>query len=99
MSIEKEKQTVREMIELYCRLKHKSRDNRCDVCAELLTYAEARLDRCPFGDAKSVCRHCEIHCYNPEMRGKVAAVMRFAGPRMLIQHPVSVLRHLRPNKK
>ncbi len=93
MSIEIEKQTLEQMIGLYCETKHKS-ITLCDDCSALLDYAQTRLDYCPFGDNKPVCRKCEVHCYKPEMREKTTEVMRFAGPRMLTKHPESAIRHL-----
>jgi hypothetical protein len=35
-----------------------------------------------------------VHCYKPDMREKVRAVMRYAGPRMLRRHPVLSVLHL-----
>ncbi len=35
-----------------------------------------------------------MHCYRPEMRQRVRDVMIFAGPRMLLRHPVLALLHL-----
>jgi len=93
MSIETEKKTIEQMIQLFCKEKHGS-DFFCPDCTELLNYALARLDRCPFGDEKPICRKCEVHCYKPDMRQRIAAVMRFAGPRMLKKNPLSALRHL-----
>jgi hypothetical protein len=34
------------------------------------------------------------HCYRPEMRQRVREVMRFAGPKMLLRHPLLAVRHL-----
>ena len=91
--IEKEKQTVEQMIRLYCR-KKEGNGTLCPQCRELLEYAQTRLSRCPFGDGKSTCRICTVHCYKPEMRRQMRAVMRYAGPRMLLSHPIPVLRHI-----
>lgn len=66
----------------------------CPDCAELRAYAEQRLLRCPFGEEKPTCNNCQVHCYRPEMRQRVRAVMIFAGPRMLLRHPVLALLHL-----
>ena len=66
----------------------------CPACAELRAYAEQRLLRCPFGDDKPTCNNCQVHCYRPEMRERVREVMIFAGPRMLLRHPVLALLHL-----
>ena len=94
MSIESEKKTLEQMIQLFCESKHRSKDSLCSECSELRDYAQTRLDHCPFGDNKPVCRKCEVHCYKPEMRERVSNVMRFAGPRMLTKHPASAVRHL-----
>lgn len=93
MKIEYEIKVVRKMINLYCRQKEGDRET-CHGCEELAEYAENRLQHCPFGDAKGSCRHCKIHCYRPDMRDRIRKVMRFAGPRMLIYHPVMAIRHL-----
>ena len=66
----------------------------CPACEELRAYAEQRLLRCPFGDEKPTCNNCQVHCYRPEMRERVREVMIFAGPRMLLRHPVLALLHL-----
>ena len=50
--IAREKETVELMIRLYCRKKEKN-TVLCPDCEELLRYAHARLDRCPFGEKKS----------------------------------------------
>lgn len=91
--IEKEKQTVERMIKLYCRHKEGNRV-LCNSCKELKEYAFARLDKCPFGDAKGSCKRCKIHCYKPDMRERVQEVMRYAGPRMLFLYPIDAIRHL-----
>jgi len=91
--IERELKTVGIMIDLYCRYHHGG-DNRCASCQELFEYATQRVLRCPFGKGKPVCAKCLIHCYKPEMRGKIKSVMRFSGPKMIISHPILALRHL-----
>lgn len=91
--IRREKKTVELMIRLYCRKKEKNK-SLCPACAGLLQYACSRLDHCPWGERKTTCKHCVIHCYAPEMRERMREVMRFAGPRMLFYHPFAALRHL-----
>lgn len=91
--IEREKQTVERMIRLYCRRKEGHPD-LCADCRDLLFYAQQRLDRCPFGEQKTTCSRCPVHCYKPECRERIRAVMRYAGPRMLLYHPWAALRHL-----
>jgi hypothetical protein len=83
------------MIALTCRDLHGGgRRNLCAACLELRGYAHQRLVRCPFGADKPTCANCRIHCYKPEMRERVRQVMRHAGPRMLVRHPVLALMHL-----
>ncbi len=91
--IEREKHVVRLMIDLYCR-KKEGHATRCPACQTLLSYAYARLERCPFGEAKTSCQRCPIHCYKADMRERMRQVMRFSGPRMLLYHPWIALRHL-----
>lgn len=92
--IGREKRTIRAMIGIYCRAHHEMRGELCASCEELLNYAICRLDRCPFGADKTTCARCPIHCYKPAMRERVRTVMRYAGPRMMIRHPILALRHL-----
>ena len=88
-----ELRTIREMVVLYCRTHHPG-GTFCFECSDLLDYATHRLDRCFFGEEKPTCVTCPIHCYHPMMRERVKQVMRFAGPRMLLHHPVLAIRHL-----
>ena len=92
--IGREKRTVRAMLRIYCRAHHGSGEEPCGECSELLDYALERLDRCPFGEGKTACVDCEIHCYKPAMRDRVREVMRFAGPRMIFRHPILAVLHL-----
>ena len=88
-----EKKIVGLMIRLYCRRKEKNAV-LCPDCEELLRYAHARLDHCPFGERKSSCKKCTVHCYTPAMRERMRLVMRFSGPRMLLYAPWAAIRHL-----
>lgn len=97
---EREKQTVSEMIALYCRKNHKTkRGALCDECRQLTEYAVMRSDRCPFMENKTFCSNCKVHCYAPEMREKIRKVMRYSGPRMIFHHPVMAIRHVIESKK
>ena len=95
---EREKRTVALMIRLYCRKKHGSKE-LCPECEELTEYAMMRSDKCPFMETKTFCSNCRVHCYKPEMREKIRAVMRFSGPRMIFSHPVMAVRHVMESKK
>jgi hypothetical protein len=92
MSIRSEKETIAAMVGLSCRRRHG--EALCPDCAELVDYAHARLDRCPYGDDKPTCAECSIHCYKPVLRERIREVMRFAGPRMPWRHPWLALLHV-----
>ena len=96
---EREKRMVSQMIALYCRKKHHTRGDLCPQCAALDAYAKMRADKCPFMETKTFCSNCRVHCYNPDMRAKIREVMRFAGPRMILHHPVSAIRHVVETRK
>ena len=91
--IEEEKKVVEQMIRLYCQ-KKEGNGELCQNCHELLDYAHSRLDRCRYGEGKPTCKKCPIHCYRPEMKEKVRAVMRWSGPRMTLYHPVAAIKHI-----
>jgi hypothetical protein len=83
--------TVETMVRLYCRDHHDA--SLCAECQGLLDYASLRLDRCRFGTEKPTCAKCPVHCYQKDRREQVRAIMRYAGPRMLWEHPLLSLRH------
>ncbi|MEF2968288.1 nitrous oxide-stimulated promoter family protein [Paenibacillus sp. M1] len=66
----------------------------CEECKELERYAMKRLSFCRFGEDKSTCVSCPVHCYAPVQRDMIKRVMRYAGPRMLLSHPVLTIRHM-----
>ena len=90
----REQRTVDAMMAMYCAHHHAPRTGLCVECAELSEYARRRLERCVFGDAKPTCANCVVHCYTPAMREKMRVMMRWAGPRMLLKHPVLALHHM-----
>ena len=92
--IEEEKNTERQMVEIYCHGVHHRGDEFCEECSTLLEYAFARLDHCKFGEQKSTCKKCPVHCYKPVMRQQMRETMRYAGPRMLFYHPAAAIKHL-----
>lgn len=90
----RERIVVHHMIEAYCRGKHGTRrGSLCPECARLAEYADMRISRCPFMATKTFCSQCHVHCYTPEKLQAIKDVMRYAGPRMLLRHPVLVVRH------
>lgn len=90
----RERTTIGAMIRIACRDWHGTDEGLCEECRELEDFANIRLDKCPFGERKPTCANCPVHCYKPEMRERIRAVMRHAGPRMYKHHPVLTLHHL-----
>jgi hypothetical protein len=66
----------------------------CPNCRALLDYAYERLKKCPFQGDKPTCAKCPIHCYRLAEREQIRAVMRYAGPRMLLHRPWLAIHHL-----
>lgn len=91
---EREKKLVSQMIALYCKKKHHTRDGLCPECAALEAYARQRSEKCPFMETKTFCSNCPVHCYKADMREKIRKVMAFSGPWMLLYHPVTAIRHI-----
>jgi hypothetical protein len=91
--LRRERATLAAMIACYCRGVHGPAPALCASCRELLDYATARLERCPFQEEKPTCAKCPIHCYQPQRREQVKAVMRYAGPRVFWRHPILSVRH------
>ena len=99
-NIELDRRTVSAMVRIYCHDKHATRGSAlCDTCAALTAYADVRLAKCPFGEEKTTCRECPIHCYRPPERATMKDVMIYAGPRMLWRHPLLAIRHLLLERK
>ncbi len=90
---EREMKALKAMIELYCKEHHKPEADLCADCSMLQEYALTRLERCKYGPDKPKCAACTTHCYKPAMRDAIREVMRYAGPRMLLRHPVMALGH------
>lgn len=97
--MQREKRTVSLMIRLFCREQHGGSGELCPECATLDAYAMQRLEKCPFAPEKPACADCRVHCYQPKIRGRIRAVMRYAGPRMLLRHPWLALMHLLDSRK
>ena len=91
--IEREKRTIRKMIEIYCRhyLKQEVVSEDYRLLAE---YACQRLEHCPFGEEKKSCGKCPVHCYAPQKRQQIREVMRWVGPRMIYYGPKDAMIHI-----
>ncbi|GAA0136426.1 nitrous oxide-stimulated promoter family protein [Paenibacillus sp. YSY-4.3] len=93
------------MILIYCQGVHPKAEKRhtvmdmgkkllCDECITLYKYSQKRLTYCRFGEAKTTCANCPVHCYAPQEREEIKRVMRYAGARMLFKHPWLAFRHV-----
>lgn len=87
------------MIRIFCHDRHAQTAGLCPSCDELYTYAMQRLDRCVYGAEKPTCVNCPIHCYKKDQREAVRVVMRYAGPKMLLKHPLLAVYHLIDGKR
>ena len=96
-TLAKEFKTIQAMTHIYCRGHHIEQDKSqglCSDCQSFLDFARFRLVKCPYGDIKPTCRKCPVHCYKPERKEQARIIMRYAGPRMLLPHPILAIRHL-----
>lgn len=89
----REWKTVSAMVEIFCR-EHHGGACVCGECRDLMVYVRLRLDRCRFGPDKPTCAKCPVHCYQRNRREQIKEVMRFAGPRMVWEHPWLSVCHL-----
>lgn len=90
----REQLTMARMVGIFCSAHHDSAgDLLCGNCQEFLGYAELRLEKCPYGEDKPTCANCPIHCYKPARKAQAREIMRYAGPRMLLRHPLLAIAH------
>jgi hypothetical protein len=93
--LQREHRTMAAMVGIWCRDHHgPGAATPCAECRQFLDYAERRLEKCPYGEAKPTCAKCPIHCYKPVQRQHAKEVMRYAGPRMTYRHPWLSLLHV-----
>ena len=92
--LKRERLTMSKMVGIYCSAHHgESGADLCADCRDFLNYAETRLVKCPYGEDKPTCANCPIHCYKPAQRAEAKKIMRYAGPRMLLRHPILAIAH------
>jgi predicted amidophosphoribosyltransferase len=92
--LDRQVKTLFLMVRLYCQRHHHFGTSLCPACQELYDYANMRLQKCRFQPHKPPCSKCATSCYNPNMRRRMRAVMKYAGPRMLLTHPILAIEHL-----
>lgn len=90
----RELKTIRAMLRIACRDHHGTDEGLCAQCEALADYAAKRLALCPYGADKPTCVNCRIHCYGRRQREQVRETMRYAGPRMMLRHPVLAIMHV-----
>jgi hypothetical protein len=66
----------------------------CSACEDVGSYANRKIDKCPFHEAKPVCADCRIHCYGSAMRDQIKDIMRYSGPRIIVHHPWLATLHI-----
>ncbi|MCX8038466.1 MAG: nitrous oxide-stimulated promoter family protein [Candidatus Sumerlaeia bacterium] len=77
--IAKEMKIVERFVRVFCRHQHGTNGiGPCGECLDLIAYARKRLEKCPY-DPKPKCKHCPTHCYRPDYRARMRAVMKFSG--------------------
>ena len=92
--LERERLTICTMVGMYCSDHHEIRDETlCASCQEFMDYADRRLQKCPYGEDKPTCANCPIHCYKASRKAQARLIMRYAGPRMLLRHPILAISH------
>ena len=91
--MQREKHTVELMIKIFCK-SHNGNNSLCYDCKQLLEQVHGRIENCRYGLNKPNCSKCDIYCYSADMRKRIKVVMKYSGPRMLLQHPVLTLLHL-----
>ncbi len=86
--------TITKMTEIYCSAHHESSGpGVCEYCEDYLVYSKVRLQRCPYGEEKPTCSNCPILCSKRGRKEQGMVIMRYAGPRMLLRHPLLLIAH------
>ena len=104
MTVEDEVRLVDSMIDLYATA-HRYDSSKSDMevieaavpdIESLKAYTHKQIEQCRYRGKheKPFCNVCPVHCYKPEMRRQIRAVMRYSGPRILFRHPILSLQHL-----
>lgn len=88
-SVEKRKKILSAMFDIYIK-KHPEEVKSVD---SLKSYAFQRIEKCPNKGKNIYCSSCTIHCFPEYERAHMKKIMRFAGPRMMIYHPLMALDH------
>ncbi len=90
--IEIEKETIYKMVHIYCKGQRHG-EILCNNCEKLIDYTNQRLDQCIFGENKTFCSKCTVHCFKPDMKISIKEVMKYSGPRMILHNPLMTIKH------
>lgn len=91
--IDKEKQVLTVMINMYCKKKHHTK-SLCPDCQNLKEYVNDRLDNCFYQNNKRFCANCNRYCYQGKERDQIREVMNYTKYRILLTHPILVIDHI-----
>ena len=92
---DREKLTIRKMVTLYCLAKEHSVSGLCSRCSDVLFYAYERIEACSYLPGKKpACGLCRSNCFDVNRRRQFAEIMRRAGLRMMMHHPLLTVAHL-----
>ena len=84
---------IETMIHIYCDGNCEPK-SFCSNCQLLLDYAVDRLEKCPKGTQKTSCGRCDTPCYREPYKSQIRTVMRYAGPRMAVRHPIKTVKYV-----
>lgn len=93
MNIEKKRMVEVRIVACMIDVYEKGNPGKIDTGA-LKEYAAKRISCCPRMAEKTFCSACPIHCYRKKEQEEIREVMRYAGPRMLVRHPLMTLSHM-----
>lgn len=100
--LRKDADTLYAMGSIYCAGHHadapKNDRGVCAECEEVIAYSIYRTSVCPY-EHKGNCKDCSVHCYRPEMRAGIRAIMAYGAPRMIYRHPAMTLRYVSKKAK
>nr|WP_245617912.1 nitrous oxide-stimulated promoter family protein [Carnobacterium gallinarum] len=56
-------------------------------------YVYSRLVSCRFGEEKTTCKKCLVHCYQEKYQRQMKRIMRYSGPKRIVKHPLLCIQH------
>ena len=96
---EREKQMVSQMIALYCRRNHHTKGGPLPRLRSAERLRPPALRSLPVHGDENLLFQLPGTLLQAGDAGKIRAVMRFSGPRMILYHPVAAVRHVVETKR